>query len=198
MGQSSRECDSVYVWHTDTINASIKTNTLQGLLFIPNIGLEFYLGRQWSVAANWMYAWWKIEKHHLYWRTYGGDFEVRRWFGGESKEKPLTGYHLGLYVQLLTYDFMLNQQHGYLGDRWSYGVGVACGYSFPVDQRFNLDFTVGGGYFTGEYKEYLCRDDCYLWQATKRHRRLGLTKVEISLVWLIGFGNYNSKKGGSQ
>ena len=39
----------------------IKTNVLYDLLLIPNIGVEVYLGRNWSASANWMYAWWKSD-----------------------------------------------------------------------------------------------------------------------------------------
>ncbi|MGI6864290.1 DUF3575 domain-containing protein, partial [Bacteroides sp. KG156] len=53
----------------------------------------------------------------------------------------------------------------------------------------------------GEYHEYVpggwCethRRECYLWQATKRRHWFGPTKAEISLVWLIGYGNTNSRK----
>lgn len=52
-----------------------------------------------------MYAWWKSDRHHNYWRLYGGDLEVRRWFGRKASEKPLAGHHIGLYGRIFTYDF---------------------------------------------------------------------------------------------
>ncbi|MBQ8224165.1 MAG: DUF3575 domain-containing protein, partial [Bacteroides sp.] len=103
---------------------------------------------------------------------------------------------MGLYGQIITYDFEWGGR-GYLGDRWSYAGGVAFGYSLPVRHRLNLDFTLGVGYLGGEYKEYLPIDDCYVWQVTKQRRWFGPTKLEASLVWLIGRGNVNEgKKGG--
>ena len=41
------------------------------------------------------------------------------------------------------------------GSKWSYGGGVAYGYSLPVGHRFNVDFTLGIGYLGGSYKEYI-------------------------------------------
>ena len=41
-------------------------------------------------------------------------------------------------------------------------------------------------------------DGHYVWQTTKKRRWFGPTKAGISLVWLIGRGNYNEKKGGRQ
>lgn len=176
---------------------AVKTNMLYDAFLVPNIGVEFYLGDYWSVGANWMYAWWHSNRHHNYWRTYGGDLEVRRWFGSKADEKPLTGHHVGVYGQMLTYDFELGGR-GYLGDRWSWGVGVSYGYSLPVAKRLNIDFTIGIGYLRGEYKEYKPIDGCYVWQATKMRNWIGPTKAEISLVWLIGHKNYNEKKGGAR
>lgn len=39
--------------------AGIKTNLLYDIFLIPNIGIEFYLGKGWSLGGSWMYAWWK-------------------------------------------------------------------------------------------------------------------------------------------
>ena len=176
---------------------SLKTNMLYDLLAVPNIGIEFYLGKNWSIAANWMYAWWKTDKHHRYWRTYGGDIAVRKWFGRKAGEKTLSGHHLGLYGQMLTYDFEWEGK-GDLGDRWSYAGGVEYGYSLPVARRLNIDFTLGVGYLGGEYKKYVPRDGHYVWKATKDRHWFGPTKAEVSLVWLLGPGCNNSKKGGTK
>lgn len=174
---------------------AIKTNLLYDLAAVPNIGIEFYLGKDWSLSGNWMYAWWHTDREHWYWRTYGGEIALRKWFGQKAQEKPLTGHHIGIYGQLITYDFETGDR-GYLGDRWSYGGGIEYGYSHPIGRRLNLDFVIGVGYFGGEYKEYIPQDDCYVWQATKDRNWVGPTKAEVSLVWLIGRGNYNKGKGG--
>lgn len=176
---------------------AVKTNLLYDAVLIPDIGVEFCLGKNWSVAGNWMYAWWKSDRKHNYWRIYGGDVELRRWFGRRAVEKPFSGHHVGLYGQIVTYDFELGGK-GYLGDKWSYGGGVAYGYSLPVGHRFNVDFTLGIGYLGGSYKEYIPLDGHYVWQTTKNRRWFGPTKAGISLVWLIGRGNYSRKKGGRQ
>ena len=76
---------------------AVKTNLLYDAVLIPDIGVEFCLGKNWSVAGNWMYAWWKSDRKHNYWRIYGGDVELRRWFGRRAVEKPFSGHHVGLY-----------------------------------------------------------------------------------------------------
>lgn len=168
----------------------VKTNMLYDAMLVPNGGLEIYLGKNWSIDAYWMYAWWKSDRVHNYWRTYGGDVELRKWLGSAARRKPLTGHHIGAYEQIVTYDFELGGR-GYLADRWSYAAGVSYGYSLPVAKRLNIDFSMGLGYMGGEYKEYLPQDGHYVWQSTKRRHWIGPTKAEISLVWLIGRGNTN-------
>ena len=171
----------------------VKTNMLYDAMLVPNGGLEIYLGKNWSIDAYWMYAWWKSDRVHNYWRTYGGDVELRKWLGSAARRKPLTGHHIGAYAQIVTYDFELGGR-GYLADRWSYAAGVSYGYSLPVAKRLNIDFSIGLGYMGGEYKEYLPQDGHYVWQSTKRRHWIGPTKAEISLVWLIGRGNTNKTK----
>lgn len=170
---------------------ALKSNLLYDVALVPNIGIEFYVGRGWSLGGDWMYAWWKSERRHNFWRTYGGEIEVRKYLGQRAKEKPLTGHHLSLYGQMLTYDFETGAT-GYLS-KLSYGAGIEYGYSLPIGRRLNLDFGIGIGYLGGEYKTYKPEDTHYVWQQTKQRHWFGPTKAEISLVWLIGRGNYNAK-----
>lgn len=173
-----------------------KTNLLYDAALVPNIGLEFYLGKGWSIGGDWLYAWWSKDSRHRYWRLYGGELEVRKYFGGKAEEKPLQGHHLGVYAQGLTYDFETGGK-GNLSD-FSYGVGIEYGYSLPVAKRLNLDFGIGIGYSGGKYKTYVPEDGCYVYRKTSRRRWFGPTRAEISLVWLLGNGNVNNKKGGSK
>lgn len=183
----------------------IKTNLLYDAFLVLNTGVELYLGRGWSVNGNWMYAWWKNDKRHRYWRAYGGESGLRKYFGSHAADKPLTGHHIGLYGQMFTYDFEFGGK-GYMGGKpggslWeksNYGVGLEYGYSHAIARRLNLDFSLGLGYLGGTYYEYAPMDEHYMWEKTKTRHWFGPTKAEISLVWLLGRGNYNEKKGGKQ
>ena len=173
-----------------------KTNLLYDAALVPNVGLELSLGKGWSVGGNWMYAHWSNDARHRYWQIYGGELEVRRYFGGRAVEKPLQGHHVGLYAQAVTYDFETGGK-GYLSD-FAYGVGLEYGYSLPVAKRLNIDFGIGFGYSGGNYKSYYPDAGCYVYIETKRRRWVGPTRAEVSLVWLLGRGNVNSKKGGAK
>ncbi|MDE6536212.1 MAG: DUF3575 domain-containing protein [Muribaculaceae bacterium] len=183
---------------------ALKTNMLFDAALIPNLGAEFYVGRNWSVTANWAYAWWDKNSTHRYWRYYGGDIGVRRWFGRAAERKPLTGHHLGLSAGVFTFDFEMGGR-GYMGgkpgrtlwDRCLMTSALEYGYSLPVSRRLNIDFSIGVGYAGGKIVEYTPREGKYIWEKTKRVNWFGPTKAEISLVWLIGRGNVNSRKGAS-
>ena len=187
----------------------LKNNMLYDLATIPNLGIEFYLGKNLSIAANWGYAWWGGPRKDIYWRYYGGDVALRWWFGKASKVKPLQGHHLGLYGQFFTFDFEFGNK-GVMGgtpgkNMWSKdalqtAIGLEYGYSLPVAYRLNIDFTIGLGYYEGISHEYKPVDGHYVWERSVRRRFIGPTKAEISLVWLLGRGNYNGdkKKGGKR
>lgn len=184
---------------------SAHTNMLFDLLLLPNIGAEFNLGKGWSIAANWTYGWWKTDRKHRYWRAYGGYLAGRKWFGSAAGRKPLTGHHAGVYAQILTYDFEFGgkgQMGGIPGEPlWhtpSYAFGLEYGYSLPVGSRLNIDFTLGIGYLGGKYYKYYPVDGHYMWQGTARRNYFGPTNAQVSLVWLIGPGNVNSRKGGER
>lgn len=177
---------------------ALKTNLLYDALALPNIGAEFYLGKNLSVVGNWIYGWWDNNNRHRYWRAYGGDIALRWWFGRAANEKPLTGHHIGLYGGIFTYDFefggtgyMGGKPNGTLWDKNNIVAGVEYGYSLPIGRRLNIDFTLGIGYMSGQYYKYIPKNNCYVWQSTHNLRWFGPTKAEISLTWLIGRGNIN-------
>lgn len=174
---------------------ALKSNLLYDALLVPNLALEASIGSGWTLGAGGMLAWWSKDAKHRYWRIYGGDLEIRKYFGTLSKSKPLQGHHLGIYGDFLTYDFEFGAK-GYQS-KATYAAGIKYGYSHPIANRLNLDFALGIGYLHSNYKTYVPRDGCYVYQETKKRKWLGPTQAEISLVWLLGKGNTNSKGKGN-
>lgn len=175
---------------------ALKSNLLYDALLVPNLSLEASISGGWTLAAGGMFAWWSKDAKHRYWRIYGGGLEIRKYFGTLSKSKPLQGHHLGIYGDFLTYDFEFGAK-GYQS-KATYAAGIKYGYSHPIANRLNLDFALGIGYLHSNYKTYVPRDGCYVYQETKKRKWLGPTQAEISLVWLLGKGNTNKKKGGKK
>jgi hypothetical protein len=174
---------------------ALNTNTLYLLGAVPNAGLEIALRGGWSFALSWHHAWWSKDARHRYWRTYGGEVALRRWLAADPDfRSPLQGHHVGVYVQALTWDFEWGGR-GYLAARPVYAAGAEWGYARRLARRLQLQFVLGFGYLSGEYKEYLPESGLYMWQVTKRLRWVGPTKAEVALVWIPGPLVYK-KRGG--
>lgn len=183
-----------------SIGWALKSNLLYDAALVPNIGAELILPKRWSITSSLEFAWWNTDS--WYWRVYGGELAVRKWFG-RTHRRPLTGHHIGLYAQALTYDFLVGgrgYQSGDPGqnifDRASYAVGLEYGYSHPLTNRLRLDFVLGIGYQGGKYNVYSHQDDCYVFEGTKKRSFIGPTKAEVSLVWLLKHRAIKSRKGG--
>lgn len=172
---------------------AVKTNMLYDLAITPNIGVEFYLAPNFSINANWAYAWWNRDPNSFYWRAYGGDVEARyyinRWTTRrERHQHAFAGHHIGIYGLMATYDYEFGG-NGQQAPKWSYGGGIAYGYSLPITKRLNIDFSLGLGCLYGDYYKYepsTVKDDDYYWLSTNRRKYWGPTKAEVSLVWKIG------------
>lgn len=183
----------------------LRTNMLYDIAAIPNIGMEFYLGKNFSILADWMYSWWDSNPRHRYWRIYGGTIGARWWFGRKAHTKPLTGHHLGIYGGAVTFDFewggkgyMGGKPGGTLWNRCLVNSGIEYGYSLPIGPHLNIDFSLGVGYLGGHYIKYFPFDNEYFQEKEYKMNYFGPTKVEVSLVWLIGRGNHNVRKGGKK
>ena len=173
----------------------LKTNLLYDALLVPNVGIEVPVGRRVSLSANWMYAWWKNDHRHRYWRVYGGEVEARYWLRAAETGKPLRGHHVGIYAQMLTFDvewgargYMGGTPGGTLWNKAIGGGGLSYGYSFPLSDKLRLDLGIGLGYWGGRYHEYVPDEGCYVWQRTCRLRYGGPTRAEVSLVWWLRYG----------
>lgn len=184
--------DDIVSGHTQKVFMAFRTNMLYDLALTPTIGVDFHLARNWTLGANWSYAWWHKDSWSYYHRVYGGDINLRKYFGASARRRPLSGHHIGIYAQALTYDFEYGST-GFLSE-FSYGGGLEYGYSLPVSRTLNIDFSIGCGYLGGEYKVYDPIDDHYVWRETRQRHWFGPTKAEISLVWNIG--NKVFRKGG--
>jgi hypothetical protein len=189
--------------HTKPLYLNLRTNLLYDAALIPNLGVEFSLGHHWSLGTNWAWAWWSRHASDRYWRVFGGEVNLRKWFGSV---RPLTGHHVGVYAEALTYDVMLSSNRGYLGgtpgggllNHPSWNVGAEYGFCKPLGRRLSLDFSLGVGYFRTSYYEYAPVDVHYVWMGTKRRNWVGPTKAEVTLVWRLGRGNQNEVKGGGR
>lgn len=171
---------------------AVKTNLLYDAVLIPDIGVEFCLGKNWSVAGNWMYAWWKSDRKHNYWRIYGEMWSCAAGSVGERWKNRFpgimsdcTGRSSPMISNWVGKGYLgINGVTGRRGLRLlvTCGTSVQCG--FHVGNRLPWRIVQGVHPFDGHY----------VWQTTKNRRWFGPTKAGISLVWLIGRGIIAGRK----
>lgn len=204
--------DTVFVDRVDTLIIregcnnyvfGIKTNLLYDAGLVPNLGVEFPFGKM-SAGINWQYAWW-TDAAKFWWKTYGGDIHLRFWPWEDKEGRPLSGHHFGIYGQICSFDWCVGD-HGIISYPLfpkdstypqnyepSFGGGIEYGYSLRIGKVLNLDFSIGLGYLTMGYMNYTPTwDDVdksyhYVYNSTHSSGWIGPTKLEISLVWLVGY-----------
>ena len=213
------ETAAVFVTDTTTVSTqgepkkksllfALKTNMLYDAALIPNLGIEVYMGKRWTIALDWFYTWFSSNNRHRYWQAYGGYLGVRKYLGGKNNNSQLStvncqfpvGHHLGAYILGLTYDVEWGGK-GYQAAKFGFGGGIEYGYSKMIGRSWCIDFSLGVGFQDGEYKEYEPANDGtghYIWLSTRKRHWWGPTKAEVSLKWLFGTKGNKQKKGGKR
>ncbi|MDH6357864.1 DUF3575 domain-containing protein [Parabacteroides sp. PF5-9] len=181
---------------------AVKTNMLYDAALLPNLSVEIPFGRgyAWSALVEGNWSWWDTgaDKYN-YHRIQMGGAEVRRWFGNRTGN-PLNGWFVGLYGFGGDYDIRLfADKNSDIGQQslLSYSGGLTFGYAMPIGRRFNLEFSIGGGYLGGKYKKYKvsnCEEGVFPLLSTHNRTYFGPTKIGVSLVWQIGSGVNNKKE----
>ena len=162
---------------------AVKNNLLYDLALAPNLEVEIPVGKRWSLNAEYKCPWWLNSKHNFCYQLLSGGVEGRCWLGNRQKRNRLTGHFVGLYAEGGIYDFQL-QGDGYQGKYYG-AAGVTYGYARQLALHFSLEFSLGIGYLTTEYKKYTPYEGDIIWTNSGRYNFIGPTKAKISLVWLI-------------
>lgn len=162
---------------------ALKTNLLLDVLGGPNIGVEVPIGNRFSVAGSFAYAHTRINNRFAL-QTIQGSAEGRYWF--RQRDNVLTGWNVGVYG---TYSghFDIQWNSGRQGDDfWSFG--LSGGYAIPISDRFNIGFSVMGGFLhSSEVRYYNKPQEGHLiWKETKYNvSRFRITQIRVDFVWLL-------------
>ena len=162
---------------------AVKNNLLYDLALAPNIEVEIPIGKRWSLNTEYKCPWWLNSKHDFCYQLLSGGMEGRCWLGNRQKRDRLTGHFIGLYAEGGIYDFQLRGD-GYQGNYYR-AAGVTYGYARQLARHFSLEFSLGIGYLTTEYKKYTPYEGDIIWTNSGRYNFIGPTKAKVSLVWLI-------------
>lgn len=165
---------------------AVKNNLLYDLALAPNVEVEVPLGRAWSVNAEYKSPWWRNSDKHRCYQMLSGGVEGRYWLGNRRKRSQLAGHFLGLYAEGGNYDFQFGGD-GYRG-KYYVASGLTYGYAKRLGRHLSIEFSLGAGYLTTEYRKYTPYQDALVGVKYGQFKWIGPTKAKISLAWLITTG----------
>ncbi len=156
---------------------ALKTNLLYYGALLPNLELEWFITRHWSVAVEGHLAAWGSYRHEKSYRLTLLDAEGKYWI------KPRAPWH-GMYVGVIAgggwYD-LENGSPGHYG--WGVMSGVTFGYMWPISRCLSLEAEIGAGYMHTRYKDYKPMDGHHVYQRTQELNYFGPIKLGFTLAW---------------
>lgn len=173
-------------------NVALKTNLLYDATATANLGLEFGLGRKWSLDISGNLNVWSFSEGKR-WKHWLAQPELRYWFCGN-----LGGHFLALHalggqynVGKIDLDFL-----GFLGDNfkefkdyrhqgWYGGGGIGYGYCWILGKHWNLELEVAAGYIYTKYDLFECADCGRKIKSGLTHRYIGPTKLAFNIGYVF-------------
>lgn len=126
------------------------------------------------------------------WQIEAAGIEARYWFRKGATNQQLTGWFAGVFGSGGTYDFQLKKREGTQGDFYFIG-GLTGGYALPIGKNFNLEFSVGVGHVTTNYRNYtVVENELIKKGSAMRYQSILPAKAKFSLVWLL----HKNERGG--
>lgn len=187
---------------------ALKTNLLYDAATMLNYGVEFPLGKRFSVVWEHYLPWWVMRNNRtcIQYLTLGG--EARWWFLPQPRAASarrverdrLVGHFLGVYGFWGKTDLQWDRIGCYQCDNvWS--AGLTYGFAFPLTRHLNLELDASFGVARIPYQHYIPSDD---WQILWRdYDNVGITyyfgptKIQVSLVMPIRV-TYQSVREGAR
>ncbi len=182
----SVEYETYYVPNEFRGTVGIKTNLLYWATLTPNLGIDFYIGRKFSIGLEGTYSDWTLFKNNIKrikkWSNWSAGGEFRYWIGSNTRS-----HFVGLHGNYIDYNLFLNKT-GHDGK--AYGGGVVYGYVLPVNRRLSFEFELGVGCYRVEGDKYIYQEQKNLFgktlkpQVTDNYKKyyFGPTKINISLI----------------
>ena len=175
----------------------VKTNALYLATSTPNIGLEYAFADRFSLELEGGYNPWTLDsdrnmkaKHFLV------SPEVRYWFC-----EAFNGHFIGINANYTLFNLsgvdvpavffpsarsamVLEDLKNRRSEGWAAGAGLTYGCVWPIARRWDLECTVGLGYWYTDYDKFESRK-CGLFQEHVSHGAFGPTALGISFIYLI-------------
>ena len=175
----------------------VKTNALYLATSTPNIGLEYAFADRFSLELEGGYNPWTFNKEdNVKAKHFLVSPEVRYWFC-----EAFNGHFIGINANYTLFNLsgvdvpavffssarsamVLEDLKNRRSEGWAAGAGLTYGCVWPIARRWNLECTVGLGYWYTDYDKFESRK-CGLFQEHVSHGAFGPTALGISFIYLI-------------
>ena len=168
----------------------LKTNLLMDATATINLGVEFPLGRRWSMDVSGNYNGWTLSDNRK-WKHWMVQPEFRFWTKTRQR-----GHFIGIH--LLGGEYNLNRMHlpfkmyPSTADRrhegWGVGAGFTYGYRWNFSERWGMEGQLGLGWIYTEYDKF-CPKNCGVRVSSGSKHWFGPTKIALNLIYRFGKKN---------
>lgn len=167
-------------------NVALKSNLLYGATTTPNAGLEFRMGKKWTLDISGGYNPFTFE-HHRKLKHWLVAPELRYWTC-----EAFSGHFFGLHAIGGEYNVndidipvgRLKNLNNYRHEGYGIGGGLTYGYQWLLGRRWNLEASISAGYVNLDYSKYECAK-CGKKIGEGKYDYFGVTKATLSLIYII-------------
>lgn len=176
---------------------AVKTNALYWGTSTPNIGLEVAMAPRWTFELEGGYNPWTLDKQeNLKAKHFLVTPEFRYWFceafqghfigiHGNYTQFNVSGIHVpDVFFKPSDGGLFLNDLQYARSQGWAAGAGLNYGYACPISRRWNMEFTLGLGFWYTDYDRFESRK-CGLFQEHVSRYAVGPTELGISFIYMI-------------
>lgn len=174
---------------------AIKTNLPLILTGNPNIGAEWFIGKQFSVNGDVLWAPYLFKKDEEVFRSLIGSVDFRYYINPKYyyANDLWDGLYVGPYAMAGNFNIGLKNKDSddptdsFRRKGWGVSAGVSAGYKFYISDRFRMDINLGLGYAHLQYDKYHLGGEYaeYPLERKKTKSYWGPTKFGVHLVYNI-------------
>lgn len=170
----------------------LKLNGPLTLAGSPNLGYEHQLNNRLSIAGDVFWLPYMSDKHEEVFRSLQITSELRYYFKETEDRSLARGWYLGGYLMYGDFNIGLyrhnNMDMSFRRAGWGVSGGVAGGWKYQFNKRWQMDINMGVGYVHMRYHKYK------LGGAYRHHpiggwrqsKWIGPTRFSISFGYILG------------
>lgn len=163
-----------------TSRIALSSNLLSWATLAPNLGIEVYIGKKFSIAADGSYGMWNYPHTHGSLQTWSAGGEARYWL--QTRQCGFRRTYIGLSIRGGEYD-RYDTRNGQRGE--AFLAGFTIGYRFTLRGNWFFDTGLGLGCIHTRYDRYFWnkRFEAYEFNGERTRNVFGLTHLCASLVY---------------